>query len=77
MRGFAFVINSYFVCVPQPQLTDEEGWKRFCLGETVYLGTPSCQTDAEPALDYSKVLRMCVCVMEGAEFLMALEHCHV
>ncbi|TKS86323.1 Gem-associated protein 2 [Collichthys lucidus] len=41
--------------VLMPQLTDEEGWKRFCLGETVYLGTPSCQTDAEPALDYSKV----------------------
>ncbi|XP_051252200.1 gem-associated protein 2 [Dicentrarchus labrax] len=43
--------------VLMPKLTDEEGWKRFCLGETVYLGTSSCHTDAEPepALDYSKV----------------------
>ncbi|XP_060919370.1 gem-associated protein 2 [Labrus mixtus] len=43
--------------VLMPKLTDEEGWKRFCLGETVYLGTSSCQTNAEPepALDYSKI----------------------
>ncbi|XP_069392431.1 gem-associated protein 2 [Paralichthys olivaceus] len=43
--------------VLMPKLTDEEGWKRFCLGEVVYLGTPSCDTAAEPepALDYSKV----------------------
>lgn len=43
--------------VVMPKLTDEEGWKRFCLGETVYLGASSCHTDAEPgpALDYSKV----------------------
>ncbi|KAF7651095.1 hypothetical protein LDENG_00116100 [Lucifuga dentata] len=40
-----------------PKQNDEEGWKRFCLGETVYLG--ACQADAdpnpEPALDYNKV----------------------
>ncbi|XP_067470817.1 gem-associated protein 2 [Thunnus thynnus] len=43
--------------VLMPKLTDEEGWKRFCLGEKIYLGTSSCHTDAEPepALDYSKV----------------------
>lgn len=43
--------------VLMPKLTDEEGWKRFCLGETVYLGTSSSHTDTdpEPALDYSKV----------------------
>lgn len=43
--------------VQLPKLTDEKGWMRFCLGETVYLGTSSCHTDAkpEPALDYSKV----------------------
>ncbi|XP_029972632.1 gem-associated protein 2-like [Salarias fasciatus] len=43
--------------VQMPKLTDEEGWKRFCLGEKVYLGSSSCQTDpdAEPALDYNKV----------------------
>ncbi|XP_018550668.1 gem-associated protein 2 [Lates calcarifer] len=43
--------------VLMPKLTDEEGWKRFCLGEKVYLGTSSCDTDAEPepALDYRKV----------------------
>ncbi|XP_070835481.1 gem-associated protein 2 [Chaetodon trifascialis] len=43
--------------VLMPKLADEEGWKRFCLGETVYLGTSSLHTDAdpEPALDYSKM----------------------
>lgn len=42
----------------QPKLTDEEGWKRFCLGETVCAGASSCRTDAEPEpqLDYSKVV---------------------
>jgi len=42
----------------QPKLTDEEGWKRFCLGEKVYLGTTSGLTAAEeePALDYRKVV---------------------
>ncbi|XP_069029067.1 gem-associated protein 2 [Embiotoca jacksoni] len=43
--------------VLMPKLSDEEGWKRFCLGETVYLETSSGHTDADlqPALDYSKV----------------------
>ncbi|XP_034419309.1 gem-associated protein 2 [Cyclopterus lumpus] len=43
--------------VLMPNLTDEEGWKRFCLGEAVCLDNASCHTDAgpEPALDYSKV----------------------
>ncbi|XP_071389116.1 gem-associated protein 2 isoform X1 [Centroberyx affinis] len=41
--------------VLMPKLTDEEGWKRFCLGEKVYLGTSSCDADTDPALDYSKV----------------------
>lgn len=52
----------------QPKLTDEEGWKRFCLGEKVYLGTSSSHTDAEPepALDYSKVI-----------YVMAISQCFV
>ncbi|XP_041827826.1 gem-associated protein 2 [Melanotaenia boesemani] len=43
--------------VKMPRLTDEEGWKRFCLGERVYQGSSSCLTDSDqdPALDYSKV----------------------
>ncbi|KAM4626017.1 gem-associated protein 2 [Polymixia lowei] len=43
--------------VLMPKLTDEEGWKRFCLGEKVYLGTSAYETDPDPdpALDYSKV----------------------
>ncbi|XP_026209653.1 gem-associated protein 2 [Anabas testudineus] len=43
--------------VHMPKLTDEEGWKKFCLGEEVYLGTLSCDTEpeAEPALDFTKV----------------------
>lgn len=56
------------ICVLQPKLTDEEGWKRFCLGEKVYLGTSSTHTDAEqePALDYSKVI-----------YVMAISQCFV
>uniref|UniRef100_A0A8C6P114 Gem-associated protein 2 n=1 Tax=Nothobranchius furzeri TaxID=105023 RepID=A0A8C6P114_NOTFU len=48
---------SNFSDVRQPRLTDEEGWKRFCLGENVYQGTSSGPTDAhqEPALDYGKI----------------------
>lgn len=43
--------------VQMPKQTDEEGWKKFCLGEKVYLGSSSCHTeeDSEPALDYTKV----------------------
>ncbi|KAM9354227.1 gem-associated protein 2 [Pholidichthys leucotaenia] len=41
--------------VVMPKPTDEEGWKRFCLGENVSVGALPDQTDAEPALDYSKV----------------------
>uniref|UniRef100_A0A3B3X2L1 Gem-associated protein 2 n=1 Tax=Poecilia mexicana TaxID=48701 RepID=A0A3B3X2L1_9TELE len=44
--------------VQMPKLTDEEGWKRFCLGEKTYLGSSSSiltEADQEPALDYSKV----------------------
>ncbi|KAK5916330.1 hypothetical protein CgunFtcFv8_011323 [Champsocephalus gunnari] len=44
--------------VEMPDITDEEGWKKFCFGETLYLGTSSSRTEAaeaEPALDHSKV----------------------
>ncbi|KAG7510355.1 gem-associated protein 2 [Solea senegalensis] len=43
--------------VQMPKLTDEVGWKRFCLGEKVYMDTSSCDTEVEakPGLDYSKV----------------------
>ncbi|XP_067334711.1 gem-associated protein 2 isoform X2 [Channa argus] len=43
--------------VLMPKLTDEESWKRFCLGERVYLGTTSYNkdTEQEPALDFNKV----------------------
>ncbi|XP_028298356.1 gem-associated protein 2 [Gouania willdenowi] len=44
--------------VMMPKLTDDEGWKRFCLGEFVYQGSSShCGTrpDPEPELDYTKV----------------------
>ncbi|XP_044022502.1 gem-associated protein 2 isoform X2 [Siniperca chuatsi] len=65
--------------VLMPKQTDEEGWKRFCLGETVYLGTSSCQTDAkpEPALDYSKstvlmVLEILISWFEEREFVPQL-----
>uniref|UniRef100_A0A3Q3KME2 Gem-associated protein 2 n=1 Tax=Monopterus albus TaxID=43700 RepID=A0A3Q3KME2_MONAL len=48
---------SNFSDIRQPKLADEEGWKRFCLGEKLYLGTSSCDPDEEPesALDYCKV----------------------
>ncbi|XP_013869231.1 gem-associated protein 2 isoform X2 [Austrofundulus limnaeus] len=45
--------------VQMPKLTDEEGWKRFCLGEKIYQGASSDladqDADQEPALDYSKI----------------------
>ncbi|KAM3842850.1 gem-associated protein 2 [Diretmus argenteus] len=41
--------------VLMPELTDEDGWKRFCLGERVYCDVSSSDTDQDPALDYSKV----------------------
>lgn len=53
-----FIVLLMCLFVPQPKLTDEEGWKKFCLGEEVYLGTLSCDTEpeAEPALDFTKVV---------------------
>ncbi|KAF3844472.1 hypothetical protein F7725_007635 [Dissostichus mawsoni] len=48
---------SNFSDVRQPDITDEEGWKKFCFGETLYLDTSSSRTEAaeaEPALDYCK-----------------------
>ncbi|XP_077431381.1 gem-associated protein 2 [Vanacampus margaritifer] len=43
--------------VLMPKQADEEGWKRFCLGELLYQGTFSCpaEADADAGLDYSKV----------------------
>ncbi|XP_077394204.1 gem-associated protein 2 isoform X2 [Festucalex cinctus] len=43
--------------VLMPKEADEEGWKRFCLGELLYQGRLSSDTDAEAeaGLDYSKV----------------------
>lgn len=61
--------------VLMPKLTDEEGWKIFCLGEKVYLG----HTDAEPepVLDYTKVgfppLLTIVSRLNQSTVLMVLE----
>lgn len=44
--------------VQMPKLTDEDGWKRFCLGEKTFLGPSSCSAadeGQEPALNYRKV----------------------
>ncbi|XP_054652165.1 gem-associated protein 2 isoform X1 [Dunckerocampus dactyliophorus] len=41
--------------VLMPKQTDEEGWKRFCLGELVYQGVSPSNTDAEAGLNYGKV----------------------
>nr|XP_061798858.1 gem-associated protein 2-like [Nerophis lumbriciformis] len=41
--------------VLMPTQADEEGWKRFCLGEQAFQGLSSCHTVAEAGLDYSKV----------------------
>uniref|UniRef100_A0A3P9BLJ3 Gem-associated protein 2 n=1 Tax=Maylandia zebra TaxID=106582 RepID=A0A3P9BLJ3_9CICH len=58
--------------VLMPKLTDEEGWKRFCLGEKVYLGTSSSHTDAEPDLIRRYVcLRFPTCLQSTV--LMVLE----
>lgn len=53
------------ICLSQPTLTDEQGWKRFCLGEKTFLG-PSSSSPAdegqEPALDYRKVVKPLPCL---------------
>lgn len=46
------------VCV-QPKMDDEEGWKRFCLGESLYLGSHFDQGDSDaPGVNYVKVSRV-------------------
>lgn len=41
----------------QPKMEDEEGWKRFCLGESVYLDSLDDKADADAGLNYVKVGR--------------------
>ncbi|XP_056151302.1 gem-associated protein 2 [Lampris incognitus] len=41
--------------VLMPNVNDEEGWKKFCLGEKVYLGNTAYETDPDPGLDYCKM----------------------
>ncbi|KAJ0041615.1 hypothetical protein NL108_013827 [Boleophthalmus pectinirostris] len=42
--------------VQMPKITDEEGWRRFCLGRKVCLGTSSnAEAEPTPELDYSQV----------------------
>lgn len=43
--------------VVMPKLNDEEGWKKFCLGENVYLNSlpPDRETEDNSGLDYTKV----------------------
>uniref|UniRef100_A0A3P9HX97 Gem-associated protein 2 n=1 Tax=Oryzias latipes TaxID=8090 RepID=A0A3P9HX97_ORYLA len=65
--------------VHMPNLTDEEGWKKFCLGERIYLGASACSTDAKPEaeLDYSKVgfppFLTIVCRLNQSTALMVLD----
>lgn len=62
--GLYLSLSHVFFFLLQPKLTDEEGWKRFCLGEKIYQGASSGfadqDTDQEPALDYSKVLKLVI-----------------
>ncbi|XP_062325638.1 gem-associated protein 2 isoform X2 [Osmerus eperlanus] len=42
--------------VIMPKLNDEEGWKKFCLGERVYLNCPPPdREDSDLGLDYTKM----------------------
>ncbi|XP_046870550.1 gem-associated protein 2 isoform X2 [Hypomesus transpacificus] len=42
--------------VIMPKLNDEEGWKKFCLGERVYLNCPPPdREDSDIGLDYTKM----------------------
>lgn len=42
--------------VVMPKMDDEEGWKKFCLGESVFLGSDSDQGDVDaPGLNYVKI----------------------
>ncbi|XP_063080111.1 gem-associated protein 2 [Engraulis encrasicolus] len=41
--------------VVMPKMEDEEGWKRFCLGESVYLDSLDDKADADAGLNYVKI----------------------
>lgn len=42
--------------VVMPKMDDEEGWRRFCLGENLYLGSHFDQGDSDaPGLNYAKI----------------------
>lgn len=51
-------IPDLYLEMSQPKLADEEGWKRFCIGGTVYKATTAIKPDPDPnsALDYRKVV---------------------
>lgn len=43
-------------CFPQPKPDDEEGWKKFCLGEKLYLDTSvQVTSDEDQGIDYIQV----------------------
>ncbi|KAG7466233.1 hypothetical protein MATL_G00162710 [Megalops atlanticus] len=63
------------VIMPKPD--DEEGWKKFCLGENIYYNTTPTQSD-DPGLDYVKVgfppFLSIVCRLSQASISAVLEN---
>lgn len=49
---FTVLIYLYLL---QPKLEDEEGWKKFCLGERVYSEIESRSDNENLGIDYMKV----------------------
>lgn len=49
-----FTVLIYFYLL-QPKLEDEEGWKKFCLGERVYSEIESLSDNENLGIDYMKV----------------------
>ncbi|XP_026520249.1 gem-associated protein 2 isoform X2 [Notechis scutatus] len=47
---------SHFSTIRQPTTDDEEGWKKFCLGEKLYLElTDQISSDESPGIDYVQI----------------------
>lgn len=53
-RQLPFTVFIYF-CLLQPKLEDEEGWKKFCLGERVYSEIDAESDHENLGIDYIKV----------------------
>lgn len=54
LRQQYFTVFMYFYLL-QPKSEDEEGWKKFCLGERVYSEVDAVSDNENLGVDYVKV----------------------